>query len=107
AERARGPVGGKLVSVIILLSVIGTLNGCFLTSPRIYFAQAKDGLFLRKFGEVHPRFQAPSFAIVAQALWAAVLIVTGSYESLAEYSMFAIWLFYGLMVTGVIVLRRK
>lgn len=107
AERTMGPVGGTLVSVIILVSVIGTLNGCFLTSPRIYFAQAKDGLFFRNFGEVHPRFQTPAFAIVAQALWAAVLIVTGSYESLAEYSMFAIWLFYGLMVTGVIVLRRK
>jgi APA family basic amino acid/polyamine antiporter len=107
AERAMGPVGGTLVSVIILLSVIGTLNGCFLTSPRIYFAQARDGLFFRKFGEVHPRFRTPAFAIVAQALWAAVLIVTGSYESLAEYAMFATWLFYGLMVAGVIVLRRK
>jgi basic amino acid/polyamine antiporter, APA family len=107
AERAIGPVGGTLVSVIILLSVIGTLNGCFLTSPRIYFAQARDGLFFRKFGEMHPKFQTPAFAIVAQALWAAVLIVTGSYESLADYAMFATWLFYGLMVAGVIVLRRK
>jgi basic amino acid/polyamine antiporter, APA family len=107
AERAIGPIGGTLVTVIILLSVIGTLNGCFLTSPRIYFAQARDGLFFRKFGEVHPRFRTPAFAIVAQAVWAAVLIVTGSYESLAEYAMFATWLFYGLMVAGVIVLRRK
>ena len=107
AERAIGPLGGTLVSVVILLSVIGTLNGCFLTSPRIYFAQARDGLFFRKFGEVHPRFRTPAFAIVAQGMWAAVLIVTGSYESLAEYAMFALWLFYGLMVAGVFVLRRK
>src|SRR5437868_7292215 len=47
AERSMGPLGGTFVSVLILLSVIGTLNGCFLTSPRIYFAQARDGLFLR------------------------------------------------------------
>ena len=107
AEQAMGPVGGKLVSIIILLSVIGTLNGCFLTSPRIYFAQARDGLFLRKFGEIHPRFQTPSFSIAAQGVWAAVLILTGSYDSLAEYAMFATWLFYGLMVAGVILLRRK
>lgn len=96
-----------MVSIVILLSVIGTLNGCFLTSPRIYFAQARDGLFFRKFGEIHPRFQTPSFSIAAQGMWAAVLILSGSYESLAEYSMFATWLFYGLMVAGVILLRRK
>ena len=107
AEQAIGPAGGKLVSLIILFSVIGTLNGCFLTSPRIYFAQARDGLFFRKFGEIHPRFQTPSFSIAAQGAWAAVLIVSGSYESLAEYAMFATWLFYGLMVAGVILLRRK
>lgn len=107
AEQAMGPAGGKLVSIIILLSVIGTLNGCFLTSPRMYFAQARDGLFLRKFGEIHPRFQTPSFSIAAQGVWAAVLILSGSYESLAEYAIFATWLFYGLMVAGVILLRRK
>jgi len=107
AERTMGPVGGSLVSLIILISVIGTLNGCFLTSPRIYFAQARDGLFFRKFGEVHPRFRTPAFSIVAQGVWAAVLILSGSYESLAEYAMFAMWLFYGLMVAGVILLRRK
>ena len=107
AERAMGPIGGSIVSSIILLSIIGTLNGCFLTSPRIYFAQARDGLFFRKFGEIHARFQTPSFAILAQAVWAAVLVVTGSYEALAAYAMFATWLFYGLMVAGLFVLRRK
>ena len=106
AERSMGPIGGTLVSVIIMLSIVGTLNGCFLTSPRIYFAQARDGLFLRQFGVIHPRFKTPAFAIVAQAVWSAVLVVTGSYETLAEYAMFATWLFYGVMVAGVIVLRR-
>lgn len=106
AERAIGPIGGTLVAVIIMLSIIGTLNGCFLTSPRVYFAQARDGLFFRKFGEVHPRFRTPSFAIVAQAVWSAILVLTGSYETLVDYAMFATWLFYGLMVAGVIVLRR-
>jgi APA family basic amino acid/polyamine antiporter len=106
AERAMGPMGGTLVSVIIMLSIVGTLNGCFLTSPRIYFAQARDGLFFRKFGEVHPRYRTPGFAIVAQAVWSAVLVVTGSYDTLVDYAMFATWLFYGIMVAGVMVLRR-
>lgn len=107
AERVLGTAGGRLVSVIILMSIVGTLNGCFLTSPRIYFAQARDGLFFRKFASIHPRHQTPGFAIVAQGLWAAVLLISGSYESLVDYAMFALWLSYGAMVAGVIVLRIK
>jgi APA family basic amino acid/polyamine antiporter len=106
AERVLGAMGGKLVSAIILTSIMGTLNGCFLTTPRVYFAQAADGLFFRRFAEVHPRFETPSFAIVAQAVWSAVLVVTGSYETLVDYALFSMWLFYGLMVAGVMVLRR-
>jgi APA family basic amino acid/polyamine antiporter len=107
AERVLGPAGGSLVALIIMLSIIGTINGCFLTSPRIYFAQARDGLFFSKFGEVHPRFQTPAFAIAAQAVWSIVLLLSGTYETLADYAMFALWVFYGLMVLGVILLRRS
>jgi basic amino acid/polyamine antiporter, APA family len=107
ADRVLGSRGGGLVSLTILLSIIGTLNGCFLTSPRVYFAQAQDGLFFPKFAEVHPRYQTPGFAIVAQGVWAVLLVVTGSYETLVTYAMFATSLSYGLMVAGVIVLRHK
>ncbi len=107
AERVLGPAGGKLVSAIILLSMIGTLNGAFLTSPRIYFAQARDGLFFRRFGDVHPRHQTPAFAIASQAVWAVVLLLSGTYETLADYAMFSLWFFYGLMILGLMVLRRR
>jgi len=107
AERVLGSAGGRLVSLVIMVSIVGTLNGCFLTSPRVYFAQARDGLFFQKFASVHPQHQTPSFAIVAQGLWAAVLLISGSYESLIDYAMFALWLSYGAMVAGVIVLRIK
>jgi APA family basic amino acid/polyamine antiporter len=106
ASRVLGPVGGAAVALIILVSIIGTLNGCFLTSPRLYFAQARDGLFLRKFGEIHSRFKTPHFAIAAQAVWAAALLISGSYETLLDYAMFALWLSYGVMVAGVMVLRH-
>lgn len=106
AERALGPAGGTLVSAIILLSIIGSLNGAILTCPRVYFAQAQDGLFFRRFGEVHPRYQTPGFAILAQGVWAAVLIVSGSYETLIDYAMFAIWFSYVFTVAAVLVLRR-
>jgi len=105
-SRVLGPIGGAAVALITLVSIIGTLNGCFLTSPRLYFAQARDGLFLQKFGEIHPRFKTPHFAIAAQAIWAAALLLSGSYETLLDYAMFAMWLSYGVMVAGVMVLRR-
>jgi basic amino acid/polyamine antiporter, APA family len=102
-----GAAGGTVVSIIILLSILGTINGCCLTIPRMYFAQAADGLFFQRFAEVHPRYGTPSFAIVAQTVWAAVLLLTGSYEALIDYALFGIWVFYALMVAAVIVLRRK
>ena len=105
-ERVLGTAGGTIVSLIILISVLGTLNGCFLTSPRVYFAQAADGLFFRRFAEVHPVYGTPGFAILAQAVWSAALLVTGSYESLIDYALFGIWVFYGLMIAAVMVLRR-
>ena len=107
AERVLGTSGGKFVALAILMSIIGTLNGCFLTIPRIYFAQARDGLFFRRFAEVHPVHKTPSFAILAQAPWAAVLLLSGSYESLLDFSMYANWLSYAAMVAAVIVLRIR
>jgi APA family basic amino acid/polyamine antiporter len=101
-----GAAGGKVVSLLILISVLGTLNGCFMTSPRVYFAQAADGLFFRRFAEIHPVNGTPGFAILAQGLWSAVLILSGTYESLIDYALFGIWVFYGLMIAAVIVLRR-
>ena len=74
-SRVLGPIGGGAVALITLVSIIGTLNGCFLTSPRLYFAQARDRLFLQKFGEIHPRFKTPHVAIAAQAVWAAALLL--------------------------------
>ena len=106
AGRVLGPAGGSAVAVIVLLSIIGTLNGCFVTTPRVYFAQARDHLFPRRFGETQPRFHTPGFAIVAQGVWSAVLLVSGSYETLLDYAMFALWLSYGVMAAGLMVLRR-
>ena len=107
AERTLGRAGGALMSVLIMISIIGSANGWLMTQPRIYFAQSRDGLFFRRFAEVHPRFETPSFAIMMQFVWASVLIVTGSFELLISYAMFAIWFFYALTVAAVITLRLK
>ena len=107
AERTMGSIGASVLSAVVLLSVIGAINGNILTAARVPFAQARDGMFFRRFGQVHPRFKTPAFAIVAQALWSGLLILTGSYETLFTYSILSAWIFYALSVAAVWILRRK
>jgi APA family basic amino acid/polyamine antiporter len=107
AERTMGSIGATLVSLTVLISIVGAINGCILTAARIPFAQAQDGLFFHRFGRVHPRFLTPAFAVVLQGLWTSVLVVSGSYESLSSYTIVAAWMFYMLSVAAVFVLRRK
>ncbi len=106
AERSLGHAGALLVALTILVSIVGATNGSILTAPRVYFAQALDGLFFRSVAAIHPKFQTPWVAIWLQAVWAALLALTDSYELLFSFVMFGAWLFYGLTVLGVVVLRR-
>ncbi len=107
AERTMGPVGGAFVSFTILMSIAGAINGWAMTAPRIYFAQAQDGLFFKRFAAIHPRFQTPYFSILMFGAWSALLAITGTYETLAAYAMYAAWVFYGLTSMAVLVLRRS
>lgn len=107
ATRTMGPVGGTFVSLTVLLSIIGAVNGCILTAARLPFAQAQDGLFFARFGRIHPRFRTPGFAIICGGVWTALLILTGSYETLYSYSIVAAWIFYTMSVAAVFFLRRK
>jgi APA family basic amino acid/polyamine antiporter len=107
ATRTIGPMGGAFVSVAVLLSVIGAINGCTMTAARIPFAQARDGLFFAAFGVAHPRFLTPSLAIVCGAAWTILLVLTGSYDTLYSYTILAGWIFYTMSVAAVSVLRRK
>jgi basic amino acid/polyamine antiporter, APA family len=107
AARTMGSIGGTFVSLTVLLSIIGAVNGCILTAARLPFAQARDRLFFARFGEVHPRFQTPASAIVWGGLWTAILVLTGSYDTLYSYSILAAWIFYTMTVAAVFVLRRK
>src|ERR1051325_8648227 len=96
ATRVLGPIGGTFVAIAVLLSIIGAINGATLTAARIPFAQARDGLFPARFGVPHRRFETPSVAIVWGAVWTAMLIVTGSYDTLYSYTILAGWIFYTL-----------
>jgi APA family basic amino acid/polyamine antiporter len=106
AERTLGGMGGKFVAFSILMSIVGGINGWSMTAPRIYFAQARDGLFFKQFARIHPRFETPYFSILMFGSWSALLALTGTYKTLASYAMFAAWVFYALTTLGLTVLRR-
>jgi basic amino acid/polyamine antiporter, APA family len=102
-----GPTPAKLVAVVILVSIFSAANGIMLTSPRVYYAMASDGLFFRRMAEVHPRFKTPAFAVVAGAVWSAALAATGTFEQLLTYVVFVGWIFYALAAASVFVYRRR
>jgi APA family basic amino acid/polyamine antiporter len=106
-QAAWGDGAMLLISVVILTSILGSTNGMILTAPRVYYAMARDGVFLAKFGEVSKRFRVPVFAIATQAVWASALTLIGSFQQLFTYVVFTAWIFYGLTVAGVIILRRR
>jgi len=102
-----GPFGASLIAFLILFSILGAANQNVLTSPRVYFAMAKDGLFFGKIATVHPKFLTPSVSIIAICAWSVVLTLTGTFKQLFTYVIFGEWIFFGLTVAAVIVLRRK
>jgi basic amino acid/polyamine antiporter, APA family len=95
------------ITGIITVSILGALNVVTMIGPRIYYAMARDGLFFRRLTRVHPRFGTPANAIVLQALWACLLILTGTFGTLFTYVSVIITLFSALTVGSVIVLRWK
>jgi APA family basic amino acid/polyamine antiporter len=102
-----GVNGDRFVSAAIAISTFGFLNLAVLAPTRVYYAMAADGAFLPALARLHPRFQTPGAAIVLQSVWAIALAITGEYGDLLETVVFADWIFFGLTVAGLFVLRPR
>jgi APA family basic amino acid/polyamine antiporter len=101
-----GPVGGKLISVAVLISTFGCISSTILYAARIYLPMAQDGAFFPALARVHPRYCTPAACIVAQAIWATLLTFSGTYQDLYTYVVFAVVLFHAATGAAVMVLRR-
>lgn len=106
-RRALGPVGANLAAGAIALSAVAFLSQSMLTGPRVYFAMAKDGLFFSRVGAVAQSSRAPVLAIVLQALWTAVLALSGSYEQILSYVIAMNFLFFGLVASSLFIIRSQ
>ena len=107
AKTAFGDAGARFLAVAFVISALGALNSTILTNTRVPFAMARDGLFPAFAGQLHPRTRVPVRAVCALVGWACVLAVSGTFDQLTDYVVFALWIFYGLIASSVFVLRRK
>ena len=107
AERLFGFATGHLIALFTIVSIAASISAMILAGPRVYFAMARDGMFVRAAGRVHPRFHTPATAIVAQAVWSSVLVLSGTLAQLVTYTGFAVVLFAGVAVSALFVLRRR
>ena len=106
-HQAFGSGASTLISVLIVVSILGAINGVIMGAPRVNLAMARDGLFFRSFARVSRRSHAPVVATLAQGAWAILFTLIGSFEQLFTSYVFTSWIFYGLAVGAVIILRRR
>lgn len=102
-----GRGGASLIGALVMLSVFGTLNGSILSSPRVFYAMAEDGLFFRSVGRVHPKYETPYVAIGFIVVLAVIYVLLRDFMQLAEAYVLGIWPFLALCVVGIFILRRK
>ncbi len=107
AERLFSFAAGELIAVFTIVGIAASVSAMVLAGPRIYYAMARDGVFLASAGRVHPRFRTPVLAIIAQAIWSSVLVLSATLSQLVAYTGFSVVLFSGIAVIAVFVLRRR
>lgn len=107
AQALVGQAGASAVSALVVVSAIGALTGIVLAGPRMYLSMAHDGVMLPWVGAIHPVYRTPHRAIVLQAVWSSVLVLTGSYATLFSRVIYMEWFFFALMTAGVFVLRQR
>jgi APA family basic amino acid/polyamine antiporter len=95
------------MAAAVLISTFGCANGLTMAGARVYYAMSQDRLFFKSVGKLHPKWRTPAAGIVVQAIWTAVLCISGSYGQLLDYIIFAELVFYILTIASIFVLRAK
>jgi len=103
---AAGAGAASAISVLVIVSSLGAMSGIILAGPRVYYAMAEDGLLFQSMGAVHPTYRTPYVAILAQAIWSSVLVLTGTYGTLVSRVVYTEWIFFGALALGTLALRK-
>jgi APA family basic amino acid/polyamine antiporter len=107
ADRLLGTRAGDVMGIVSIVSIMASISAMTFAGPRVYYAMARDGLFFATTARIHPRYKTPAVAIVAQAAWSGVLVLSGSADALITYTGFAVVLFAGVAVAALFVLRSR
>src|SRR5579859_1322514 len=107
AQLIVGRIGVGLIAVVVMIATFSTLLGSILTSPRVFFAMADDGLLFKSVARVHPRFHTPSVSILVTGALGVVWVLLLNFDQLADQFVVAIFPFYALAAAAVFVLRRR
>ncbi|MEX2232736.1 MAG: amino acid permease [Cyclobacteriaceae bacterium] len=102
-----GRPGALGMAILILITTFGCTNTTLLGPPRLYYAMAKEGVFFKSAAYIHPKYNTPSKAIFIQAVWASLLVFSGSFDQLTDMLIFASFIFYGATALGVFILRIR
>jgi basic amino acid/polyamine antiporter, APA family len=105
-EALFGPLGGRIFAAVVVVAVLGSLSAVVMAAPRVYYAMARDGVFLRTVADVHPRFHTPVRAIAIQAALACLLLALGTFSQIVAYFFFVTVAFVALSVAGLYRLPR-
>ena len=106
-EAIFGSSGLYIMAVAIMISTFGCNNGLILSGARVYYAMARDNLFFRSTGRLHPTYRTPALALIVQGIWTCVLCLSGTYGQLLDFVIFAAVLFYLVTAIGLFALRAK
>ena len=107
ADRLLGIRAGDVMGIVSIISIAASISAMTFAGPRVYYAMARDGLFFRGAGRIHPRYHTPATSIVAQAVWSSLLVLSGGANALTTYTGFAVVLFAGIAVLSLFVLRQR
>jgi APA family basic amino acid/polyamine antiporter len=107
AEKLFGVAAGDLLGTFAIVSLSASISAMVIAGPRVYYAMARDHVFLKSAARVHPQHRTPMLAITAQAVWSSVLVLSGSLEQLVNYTGFAVVVFSGVAVLAVFKLRQR
>ena len=102
-----GPAAVSLMAVGLMLSSFGALQTSILATARVPYAMSRDRLFFEGLARLSPRTHVPVRSLVAQSFWAGLLTLSGSYDTLTDYAVFALTLFYALVAGSVFIFRRR
>jgi APA family basic amino acid/polyamine antiporter len=106
-RRLLGAFAVTLMAAAMMTSSFGALHASILATARIPYALAKDGLVIKSLAHVSPRTHVPIRSLVVQGFWACVIALSGEYDTLTDYAIFALTMFYALVTASIFIFRRR